>query len=369
MTTSISPAATDRMTAWYSRRPSFALMGEYSSGKSALLNVLLGQRLLPTKVTATDLPAIWITQGKQARLQALAYDGTLHDLMIDDLTSEAAMDYLVIRIESDAEILRRVDIIDTPGISDPRMSTAIVEQISRFCDFVMWCSPANQAWRQTERAFWKTMPDRLRQHSILALTRADKMRSTQDLDKVLRRCGSEAGGEFAAILAMSTPLAMAAREATNPRDAGEKWVASGAEQLLHQVDRAVDAAVVACAARPDLPDPVSIIKPTQKKAEKPARKQPRSELQSALPAEIAATIFGLKNDAFDSSNNERTMATISHLFVKVNKDNSLTEEHRNVLSRSLTVRTTFNPNVPRMVGQVEHEVADFAEGAWCELGR
>ena len=74
MMRSVSPAATAQLAAWHSRRPSFALMGEYSSGKSALLNMLLGYRLLPTKVTATDLPAIWITKGTRDKLVALAQD-------------------------------------------------------------------------------------------------------------------------------------------------------------------------------------------------------------------------------------------------------------------------------------------------------
>lgn len=369
MTRPISSLAADRMSAWYSRRPSFALMGEYSSGKSALLNVILGQRLLPTKVTATDLPAVWITQGKKEKLQALAYDGTLHDLTINDLTSDAAMDYLVIRIESGAEILARTDIIDTPGISDPRMSTSIIEKISWFSDFVIWCSPVNQAWRQTEQAFWKTMPDRVRQHSILALTRADKMRSAEDMDKVRRRCDLEAGGQFSAILSMSTPLAMASREATNPRIAAEKWAASGAERLMQQVHWSSEVAAVACASRPDLPDPAKAIKPAPVKAEKPARKRPEVEARSHLPAEVAKVIFDLKNNAMDSANNERTMATISHLFIKVNADKRLAVKHRDVLSRSLTVTTTSAPDVQRVVEQVEYEIADFAASAWCELGR
>ena len=63
MSLTIDALASGQLAAWFARRPSFALMGEYSAGKSALLNALLGQSLLPTRVTATDLPAVWITHG------------------------------------------------------------------------------------------------------------------------------------------------------------------------------------------------------------------------------------------------------------------------------------------------------------------
>lgn len=369
MTRTVSSAATDRMAAWHSRRASFAMMGEYSSGKSTLLNVLLGQRLLPTKVTATDLPAIWITSGNREKLQALAYDGTLHDLDPGDLTSDAAMDYLVIRVESGSAMVARSDIIDTPGISDPRMSTAIVEEIARYSDFVVWCTPANQAWRQTEKAFWKSIPERLRQHSILALTRADKMRSADDLDKVLRRCTAEAGDLFAGILPISTPLAAAALDAGDSASQDRMWKASGAERLTKRIATSVEAALVACAARPDVPDPGTEARIAPKKAAKPAKKQPKAETQTKLPLLIVETLRGLRNDATDSANNERTMATISHLFIKLREDKELTEDHRTVLYRCLEVKTTFVVNISRVVEQIEHEVADFSEGAWCEIGR
>ena len=46
----------DRLSIAARARPRIALMGEFSSGKSTLLNLLIGEALLPTKVTATELP-------------------------------------------------------------------------------------------------------------------------------------------------------------------------------------------------------------------------------------------------------------------------------------------------------------------------
>jgi Dynamin family len=366
MSTDISPAASEVMSAWHSRRPGFALMGEYSSGKSELLNLLVGRRLLPTKVTATDLPAVWLTYGATEKVAGLAYDGSLHDLSLQDLATDRAMTFVAIRVETDAAILKETDIIDTPGISDPRMSTAIVEEIARFCDFVVWCSPANQAWRQTERAFWNTTRAQLKNNSILVVTRADKLRSLEDLEKVLRRCRSEAANHFSAIVSVATLAAMAAQETPRSARGREAWVASGAEQLLLHLRQSIKAAIEDCAARQKY----------SPKAETAKKKPPKQTKKPAAPAdrpsclaEIMSTIAQLKGDATHFSKNDQILDIISHLSGKILLDKELTEEHRNVLSRSLSVNTAFAVNISRIVEQVEHEVADFAEGAWCELGR
>jgi hypothetical protein len=343
-------------------------MGEYSSGKSELLNLLLRRRMLPTKVTATDLPAVWLSMGKTEKVKGLSYDGTLHDLALSDLTSSRAAGYLAIRIETDAEVLAQTDIIDTPGISDPRMSTQIVEEIARYSDFVVWCSPANQAWRQTEKAFWKSMPAAVKRHSILMLTRADKIRSPSDLRKVVGRCGDETAGQFSAVLSISTLAAMAADRDASSSGLREAWTQSGAEGLLRQINNSIAAAAKSCAQREKLPDPIVQTKSQPRKAKAPDLLVLVQKATSA-PDEISNVLSGLKDSALDFSSNERTLATIGHLFIQLERDNGLTEEHRSVLSRSLSVKAAFPVNVPKLLVQIEHEIADFSNGPWYELGR
>lgn len=371
MKTAVTASASERMAAWYSRRSSFALMGEYSSGKSALLNSLLGHPLLPTRVTATDLPAVWITKGAGLRLRGLQQDGSFDDLGLEDLTSGQAMKYLVIRIETEAAILNTVDIIDTPGISDPRMSTAIVEEIARYSDFAIWCSPLNQAWRQTERAFWKAMPDRMKPISILALTRADMMRDAADIGKVVRRCVAEAGPSFGAVHPISAPMAGAALVAPNRGEQLALREASGIVPLLETIGRSVSAAQSLCDARPKLEEPGILV--LRKKADKaPAKrtaKQPKVATTGRVPAQVVSVLATLGAGATDFSRNEHISATISHLLNQVVQDKGLSAEHREVLIQALTVGAEFTSNIARVLKQVEHEVEDFADGPWCELGQ
>ena len=201
-------------------------------------------RVKPSRppVTTTDMPAIWISHGTTETVTALGFDGHLVDLSMAQLTDGQAMQYLCIRIEIDAEILKRVDIIDTPGISDPRMTTDIVEEVARNVDFVVWCSPMTRAWRQTERAFWKALPAHIKPASILALPRADLIASTRDIDKVVRRCKTESDGSFTAVLPIAAPLATQARAAASAEDRAQLLRESGipdfGESLVRSIAKA-----------------------------------------------------------------------------------------------------------------------------------
>jgi GTPase SAR1 family protein len=377
MTQAVSDRASEYMAAWYARRPSFALMGEYSSGKSALLNALLGKPLLPTRVTATDLPAVWITKGSALRLAGLGYDGTLTDLEPEDLNSERAMQFLCVRVESDAAILAKTDIIDTPGISDPRMTTLIVEEIARYIDFAIWCSPLNQAWRQTERAFWKRIPEATKTVSIMALTRADLMRGRSDIAKVVRRCSDETKGSFAAVLPVSAPLAEASRAALTELDRAQHWVDSGFPALLQQLDSSMSAAEATWLSRPRPKEPA--VPDQAPPATKSKKKQPRAQQEGTLvlarvaqdmesTAQVVSIISTLRAAVKDFPTNNQELDTIGHLSNAVTLDTSLGAEHRDVLCRVLTISGETQGSLSRVLMQVENEIEDFAEGPWCDLG-
>ena len=54
----VSADQMERLAQWSMRKPVIALMGEFSAGKSTLLNLLVGRNILPTQVTATRMPPV-----------------------------------------------------------------------------------------------------------------------------------------------------------------------------------------------------------------------------------------------------------------------------------------------------------------------
>lgn len=226
----VSPALYARLKRWTARKPCVALMGEFSAGKSTLLNFLIEAEILPTRVTATELPPIWCSYGKTGS-HWIDQEWNRHPLNVRDIF-KVPVDARYARIFVEAEILESCDVIDTPGISDPNLASESWRLAAGLANMVLWCTTATQAWRETERGTWLSLPERLRRHSILVVTRADKLAGRADCDKVEKRLIREAGGLFSKITFLAT---MDATRAKLEMEAGAEtglWAESGAEALL-----------------------------------------------------------------------------------------------------------------------------------------
>ena len=227
------------------RKPRIALMGEFSAGKSTLSNLLMGVRPLPEKVTATRLSPVWITHGTDAPYR-VDVDGSKEPISIENLEDVPVAKTRYIHLSIEADILEVCDLIDFPGISDPNMSSDVWERMLTEVDAVIWCTPANQAWRQSEAAVWDTVPETVREHSILLITRYDKLTTDRDRARVFKRVSRETDGQFGATFPISLLQAIKAGEDY------ELWEASGAgpftEHLIAMVEN-----LAALTARSDTP--------------------------------------------------------------------------------------------------------------------
>lgn len=223
----VSPKAWERVEQWSRRKPIFALMGEFSAGKSTLMNFLLRKHALPTQVTATQLPPVWFSWGdKPAYVQA--HDGSKTPISLDQLNQVGINDAQFVRIYLQADILEAVDLIDTPGISDPKIEADVWRRAVGQANGVLWCTHSTQAWRETERATWASLPERLHHNSLLLVTRADAL-DQKDRQKVLRRVNREAGHLFNRTILFSARDAIIARDKTGD---AETWARSGGSKMI-----------------------------------------------------------------------------------------------------------------------------------------
>ncbi|WP_294227719.1 dynamin family protein [uncultured Shimia sp.] len=185
------------------RKPRIALMGEFSAGKSTLMNLLLGCDPMPVRITATRVPPVWVTHGpRSARL--VHDDGTETQFDGEDL-SAAPMDGCdLIRFSMDSDILNLCDLIDIPGISDPNLKHETWLTLMEDVDCVIWCTHATQAWRQSEAALWEQVSQQIKGPNHLVVTQFDKLRSERDQGRVMARLQAEAGEAFDGIIPIST---------------------------------------------------------------------------------------------------------------------------------------------------------------------
>ncbi|MEM7438062.1 MAG: dynamin family protein [Pseudomonadota bacterium] len=192
-------------------KPRIALMGEFSAGKSTLANLLLEQQSSPVQVTATQLPPIWYRLG-HGEVHRISLDGTREQIPNADWSTTSTKDVQMIEIGLQAETLHSADLIDMPGTSDPNLEIPYWKTVLPQVDIVVWCTPANQAWRQSEAALWDDVPDALKPRSLLLITRMDQIRNATDRDRILQRVRHEVQGSFAEVLPVSLTQAMTAED-------------------------------------------------------------------------------------------------------------------------------------------------------------
>ena len=222
----MTPHTTDR------RKPRIALMGEFSAGKSTLANLLLEQNTSPVQATATQLPPVWYSLGAPGA-ERRRRDGAREPIPIDEWAESGMDGTRTISVNLEADFLETADLIDMPGTSDPNMEEAYWEEVLPQVDLVIWCTPANQAWRQSEAALWESMPPALWARSLLLVTRIDQVPEDIDRRRILARVRKEAGAQFAKVLPIALPQAFAGREDR------EVQIASGAAAMMEYLEAAL----------------------------------------------------------------------------------------------------------------------------------
>ncbi|MCY1128263.1 dynamin family protein [Frigidibacter sp. RF13] len=276
--------------------PRLGLMGEFSAGKTTLINFLLGDEVLPTRVTATQMPPVWLSYGPRAA-HYVTTDGERRDIDFEEIGAVEVEGVRYVKITCEAEILHDFDLIDTPGISDPNIPDAYRQAVIDFVDGVIWCTHAPQAWRESERSAWVAMPDRLFASSILLATRSDKL-ADKDRARVEARLRHEAGSLFGEIIMFSTMDAIRACE----MEGGEAlFAASGAERLVAALHEVANGIAGSAAVAPE-PEPASaVIVPLPPASVRPARvsRAAGSERQRLSPEAAGAMEHDLRGPAVE----------------------------------------------------------------------
>ncbi len=184
-------------------RPSvFVLAGEFNSGKSTLANRLADIEALPTDLFANTSVPTRLHWAGELEVACIGSSG----LRLPLAPSALCLEEPLARLDVGAPIafLSALDLIDTPGLADPEMERDGSDLLAHRPDALIWCTPATQAWKETERVVWSRLPARLRQHTILALTFCDLLEEAREVERVRARLEREAG-PFHAIVAVSGP--------------------------------------------------------------------------------------------------------------------------------------------------------------------
>jgi hypothetical protein len=188
------------------------LLGKKAVGKSTLRDFLAGAPVLPDRLR---LPTLELSYADQAGVTCTLPDGSTRIMAGDDLAAVAALSPVFVQLRLPLPSLQRITILDIAGPDD----TTALHRASRWAatrsDIILWCS---DNFDDGEQAIWATMPDTIKDHGFLLMTKADILRARDRLDAMLAQAAMVARDEFHQIMAIATPDAIAARRADGSVD-------------------------------------------------------------------------------------------------------------------------------------------------------
>jgi tetratricopeptide (TPR) repeat protein/GTP-binding protein EngB required for normal cell division len=137
-----------------------AVMGEFNAGKSSFVNALAGANVAPTGVTPTTATVNVLRYGAEPAARVVAHDGGTRPLAAADvarfltgLRPDEARAIRMVEIFLPVETLRRVEIVDTPGLNSILAEhERVTRDFLQEADAIVWVFAIGQAAKGTERA-------------------------------------------------------------------------------------------------------------------------------------------------------------------------------------------------------------------------
>jgi len=209
-----------------------AVGGEFSSGKSTFVKMLLGQHVVDMQASASAMPTVNFLYGAETTYRAIGAKSNRDVTDINELSEDDLRELECLEVMLDVPFLKRFEIFDTPGTADPSRSIDQFLTVVNQADFVIWCTNATQAWRESERRMWENLPFELKQRSLLVVTHVDLPSIKSSLNRLLKRLKKETASLFKKIIAMEQLAASSARDEHGKVIDQAVWEASGGAGCL-----------------------------------------------------------------------------------------------------------------------------------------
>ena len=196
------------------------IAGEFNSGKSSFINALLGEKILPEGVTPTTDRINLVRHG-------------------DEPSEEMVEAYLLER-RHPAEILRDLNIVDTPGTNAViREHEELTRDFVPRSDLVLFVTSADRPFTESERGFLEQIRA-WGKKIVFILNKIDLLQDPMDRRQVTTFVSENAErllGEAPLVLPVSARQAKEAREQDNDALYAESGFAAVDDYLLNTLDQ------------------------------------------------------------------------------------------------------------------------------------
>jgi tRNA U34 5-carboxymethylaminomethyl modifying GTPase MnmE/TrmE len=207
--------------------------GEFESGKSSVINALLRAPVLPCNPGLIARPAIKITHAAAKSIDIESSDGkSATPVSLNAVLNDT--DLASCHVKLPLGMLQGIEIFEVPFHHDGGIAPSDLELIGD-ADLIVWVTIASQAWRLSEKAIIESLPWHARDKSILAISRADKLKASEDLDKIEIRLQEDASQFFSEIVFIQASTDKLHRAVSDTRaweETGGAALASIAHELV-----------------------------------------------------------------------------------------------------------------------------------------
>ena len=199
-----------------------AVMGEFNAGKSSFVNALAGAEVAPTGVTPTTATVNVLRYGATPAARVVGHDGSARDLpaadiarVITSLDGDAARAVRLVEVFLPVETLRRVEIVDTPGLNSIRPEhERVARDFLQEADAIVWVFGIGQAAKATEKAALE-LARGAGKRVVGVLNKVDRA-DAAEVDAVAGHVAGSLGELVETVIPFSATRALAARRAGKP---------------------------------------------------------------------------------------------------------------------------------------------------------
>lgn len=203
----LTPAAREsakRLVRRLSRPVRLALLGLPGAGKTQLLNMLAGREVIPGGVAH---PTLTLRHGPQIVTHMHFQGGGVETC--DGLAPADLLQHRPVRVEIEAPlpILERVSLSEVVADASVEGQRAAVAEAVENADMLLWCT---QEFADPEPVLWSLVPEALKDHAFLVLTKADILHQRGLLRARLDSFADLVGESFHSVYPVATTHALAA---------------------------------------------------------------------------------------------------------------------------------------------------------------
>lgn len=175
---------------------SLVVLGDFKRGKSTIINAILGKSIAPVNVAPETFTINSISYSETPKAEAVLKNGQRISLTADDLVREKleklmrafpdTLEYIDIR--DDAELLKEIRIVDTPGLSDLDCLDKQVQDYLVNADAVIYIASALSPFSESEQFFLASHIRPLSFNKLYVLVNMiDAMNTQEDIEKIINR--------------------------------------------------------------------------------------------------------------------------------------------------------------------------------------